>query len=202
MKNYLLLLIFMPLFVKAGVFHTENVQTYPVDWPPLTGMSKTCAETQGVFVDPNVWHWEHEDKATGSKYGGTRQAAWAEFGFSGKQVQSENTKIKSRLFTVAIDADQLLTISYLIDEKIVASKYFSKNKWSCSAEGLTVTIMDRSGVVMDKIPNKGRTITHSTLYKFKEHLYIKTTTEVKAKIFHLLPTSALYVKWWRFAQQT
>ena len=188
----------------AGVFTTERVQTYPSDWPKLSGMSDTCVEIQGSFVDPNSWRWEREENPgspLGSKYGGTREAAWIAFGLPAQVVRSEDPKVKSRTFTISIDPDRSVTVRYSIDEKVVTSRSFAKDQWSCGKDGLTITTLDRSGVVLDKYPNQGHAIRRSTIYRVNENLYIKTTYETKARVFYVVPQSFLNVSWLRFSER-
>ena len=204
MKLLVLLVGLLSPLANAGVFSTEHVQIYPPDWPKLSGMSDTCVEVQGTFVDPNIWRWEREENPgspLGSKYGGTREAAWIVFGLPAQDVRSEDKKVKSRVFTISIDPDQSLTVRYSIDEKVVASRSFTKDKLSCGKNGLTITTLERSGVVLDKLPNEGHTIRHSTIYKLNEHLYIKTTYETNARVFYIVPQSFLNVTWFRFTER-
>lgn len=205
MKLLVLLVGLLSPLANAGVFTTERVQTYPSDWPKLSGMSDTCIEVQGTFVDPNSWRWEREEKPgspLGSKYGGTREAAWIVFGLPAQDVHSEDPKIKSRAFTITIDPDQTVTINYFIEQKVVTSKSFAKDKWSCGKDGLTITILDRSGVVLDKVPNEGRTIRRSIIYRMRDHLYVKTIDETKARVIQVIPQSFLNVAWFKFPEQT
>ncbi|MCP5324931.1 MAG: hypothetical protein H7A09_01200 [Oceanospirillaceae bacterium] len=198
MKLLALLVGLLSPLAHAGVFTTERVQTYPSDWPQLSGMSDTCVEVQGSFVDPNSWRWEREEK--GAKYGGTREAAWITFGLPAQDVLSEDPKVKSRTFTISIDSEQSVTVKYAIDENVVASRSFAKGKWSCGKDGLTITTLDRSGGVLDKLPNEGHTIRRSTIYRLNEYVYIKTLYETKARVFYVVPQSFLDVAWFRFAE--
>ena len=204
MKLLVLLVGLLSPLAHAGVFTTERVQTYPSDWPKLSGMSDTCVEVQGSFVDHNRWRWEREENPgspLGSKSGGTREAAWIAFGLSAQDVRSEDPKVKSRAFTISIDTDQSVTVKYSIDEKVVASRTFSKDKWSCGKDGLTINTLDRSGVVLDRLPNEGRTVRRSTIYRLNEYAYIKTTYETKARVFYVVPQSFLNIAWFRFAER-
>jgi hypothetical protein len=205
MKRLALFAGLLTQLANAGVFTTEHIQAYPSDWPNLSSMSGTCAAVQGAYVDPNSWRWAREDQPGspfGGKYGGTREAAWIAFGFSPQDLSPESQKIKSRRFTLAIDSDQSLRVRYLVDEKVVASRSFSKDKLSCGQDGLTITIMDRSGIVLDKLPNEGHMLNRSTLYKQDGHLYIKTTDETKARVAHVFPQSFLSITWLRFQEVT
>ena len=205
MKFFALVAVLVSPLAWAGVFSTEDVQAYPSEWPKLAGMSDTCTEIQGSYLDPNSWRWESEEipgSPLGSKHGGTREAAWIVFNLSAKDVQPENKNVKSRVFTVSLNPDQLLTVNYFIDGAAVASRSFTKENLSCGKDGLMITTLDRTGVVLDKFPNEGRTVRRSTIYKLNEHLYVKTTSETKAKVIKVLPQSFLNVRWFKFAEQT
>jgi hypothetical protein len=199
----LLVGLFSPL-AQAGVFTTEHVQIYPSTWPKFSGMSDTCVEIQGTFVDTNRWHWEHEEypgSPLGNKFGGTREAAWIAFGLPAQEVRPDDPKIKSRTFTISIDTEQSVIVRYSIDEKVVASRFFTKDQWSCGKDGLTITTLDRSGVVLDKLPNQGRTIRRSTIYRLDGYLYIKTTDETKARVLSIVPQAFLNIAWFRFPER-
>lgn len=204
MNRLALIALFLSPFATAGVFTTEHVQPYPSDWPQLTGMSDTCVEVEGAFVDPNTWRWDREENPGskyGAKYGGTRQAAWVAFGLSPSDVRPEDKNFRSRVFTISMAPNESLTIGYLIDGKVAASKSFTKDKLSCNKDGLTITVQDYSGAVLDKLPNEGRAIQRSTLYKLNGDLFVKTTNETKARIFQVVPQSFLNVHWFRFQGQ-
>lgn len=198
MKLFALLFVLLSDLAIAGVFTTERVQPYPADWPPLSGMSETCHEVQGSFVDPNSWRWEREEGR--AKYGGTREAAWIVFGLTGKEIRSEDRKVTNRVFALAIRADQSLTVSYRIDGKEVASRSFGKDKVSCGNDGLTITTLEHSGVVLDKLPNEGHTIRQTTIYRFNGYLYVRTTYKTKAWVLQVVPQSFLNVNWFQFPE--
>lgn len=205
MRLWALLLGLLSPLTNAGVFGTESVQEYPSSWPKLSGMSDTCVEVQGTFIDTNRWRWEHEEipgSPLGSKYGGTREAAWIVFGLPAQDVHSEDRRIKSRAFTITIDQDKTVTINYLIDQKVVTSKSFTKNKWSCGKDGLTIITLDRSGEILDKVPNHGRTIRRTNIYRMHEHLYVNTINEAKTRVIYVIPRSFLSVAWFRFPELT
>lgn len=204
MKLVALLTLLLSPLAYSGVFSTEHVQAYPSDWPKLTGISNTCAEVQGSYSDPNSWRWEREEipgSPLGAKYGGTREAAWIVFGLPAKEIQSEKN-VKTRAFTVMFNPDQSVTVNYLIDGTMVTSRSFAKETLSCGKDGLTITILDRTGVVLDKFPNEGHTVRRSTIYKLNEHLYVKITDETNAKVIKVVPQSFLNVRWFRFPEQT
>ena len=184
----------------AGVFTTEHLQAYPPDWPALSGMSETCQEIQGTFVDPNRWRWEREEG--GAKYGGTREAAWIAFGLTGQEIRSEDPRVTARVFALAFSSDQSLTVSYQIDGKEVASKSFEKDKLSCGKDGLTITTLERSGVVLDKLPNEGHTIRQATIYRFNGYLYVRTNSKTKARVLQVVPQSFFHQNWLRFPEAT
>lgn len=102
---------------------------------------------------------------------------------------------------IASHAGPLTAVEYSIDEKVVASRSFSKGKWSCGKDGLTITTLDRSGVVLDKFPIEGRTVRRSTIYRLNEYVFIKTTDETMARAFCVVPRSLLNVAWFRFAER-
>lgn len=203
MKLLALLVGLLSSLAHAGVFTTEHVPPYPSDWPKLSGMSDTCVEVQGTFVDPNNWQWEREDNPGspwGSKYGGTRVAAWIVFNLSPQDVHAASTKVKSRAFTISIDPDQSVTVKYLLDEEVVAWRSFTKDKWSCGKDGLTITTRDESGFGFDIFPGEWRMIQRSTIYRLHGNVYIKTTFETKAWVFYIVPQSFLNVTWFKFSE--
>jgi hypothetical protein len=205
MKYLVALAGLLSALANAGVFSTEKVQAYPTDWPTLSRMSETCSEVQGAYADPNRWRWEREEfpgSPLGSKYGGTREAAWMTFGFAAEDVRSEDQKVKERTFVVSLGSDQSITISYLVDERVVATRGFAKDKLSCTSDGLTITTLERSGSVLDKFPNKGRMLVRSTLYKQQGYLYVKTTHQTTARVVQVIPQSFLNVVWFRFQERS
>ena len=214
MKRLALLVGLLVLLASFGIFPRafrgilttiENIQAYPSDWPELSGMSESCAEIQGSFVDPNKWRWEREENPgvpLGAKYGGILEAAWVIFDLSAKDVRSQDTEIKKRLFNVLINPDRSLTVKYSIDNELVTSRSFTSDKLSCGQDGLTITIIDRPGVVLDKTPNEGHVIVRSTIYKQHGYLYVKQTNKAKTKILQVVPWSAIDVKWFRFPEHT
>jgi hypothetical protein len=203
MKRLALLIGLLPALANAGIFTTEQVQPYPANWPTLSGMSDSCAEVQGSFVDPNTWRWAHEENpgsSLGTKNEGTREAAWQAFGLSADDVRYWDETVKSRVFKILIGADQSVTIDYLLDQKVVATRTFTKDKVSCNKDGLTITIIDRYGVVIDKLPNKGHATRHSTIYKLQGNLYVKETAMTKATVAYVWPHSSTHVNWFRCAE--
>lgn len=115
------------------------------------------------------------------------------------EVRSEDPTATARVFTIAFGADQAVVVRYSIDGQVVASKSFARGKWSCGSDGLTITTLERTGVVMDKVPNQGRTIRRSTFYRHGSYVYVKMVNETKTKVLHVLPQSFLHVHWFRFA---
>ena len=192
-----LFLVAFPYVSSAGVLSTEHVQSYPADWPSLIGMSETCAEVQGTYLDPNEMRRDQEE-ANGSKHGGRLWAAWAVFGFPPDQVAAGH-KIKSRTFSIAQLPDQSLVVDYLIDSKVVASKSFPKDKLSCGPNGLTITVGEKTGEVLDKFPNTGRSVHRSTVYWVNGELVVMSVYDTKARIFAVLPQNHLSTFWFRFA---
>jgi hypothetical protein len=205
MRLLALLLALLPAVASAGVFTTEHVQAYPADWPTLSGMSAGCGEVQGSFVDPNTYRWEREEfpgSPLGAKYGGIREAAWIAFGLTGQEVRSEDHKATVRIFTISLRSDQSLTVSYEIDGKEVASRNFAQDKLSCGKDGLTITTIERSGVVLDKLPNEGHITRQSTIYRLNGYLYVRTASKTEARVLQVVPQSFLNVKWFRFPERT
>jgi hypothetical protein len=205
MKYLEILIALLPSIANAGVFSTERVQPYPAEWPVLSGMSETCLEVQGTYIDSNRWRWEREEfpgSPLGSKYGGSLEAAWMALGFEEKDVRSQDRMVKFRAFNVAFDPDQSVTVTYLLDEKVVAVRNFARDKVSCTREGLTIAVLERSfDVPFFGFPNKGKSWTRSTLYKNQNHLYVKTIQDTKATVAHVVPQSFLNVYWFRFHER-
>lgn len=192
-----LLLVSFPAFASAGVFSTERLQLYPADWPTLTGMSATCAEVQGTYIDPNEMRWDREE-ANGSNHGGKLWAAWAVFGFSPGQVAAGHN-VKSRAFSIAQQPDQSLVVDYLIESKVVASKMFPKDKLFCGPSGLTITIAEKTGEVLDKFPSSGSSVHRSTIYGLNGELFVKSSYDTRARIFAVFPQNHINTFWFRFA---
>lgn len=204
MKNILLIALLLSPAAHAGIFSTENVKPYPSGWPALAGMLGTCAEVQGSYIDPNRQHWDYEEQPSrelGGKYGGSFEAAWRALGLPAQEVQWNKRLAMPRVFTIAMNADQTVSVKYLIDGAVVSSRSFTKSEWSCGRDGLTLTILDRTGQVLDKISNEGRTIRQATLYRMSRHIYVKSTDSTKAMVMMVFPQSFYDVSWSRFVEQ-
>lgn len=201
MKLLLLIIVLISPYAEAGVFSTEKIQAYPADWPVLVKMSDNCHEVEGLFVDTDRWRWEREEmpgSSLGAKYGGTREAAWVAFGFLPSEIRAGDSMVRLRSIKLMFDAEDNLVVSYLIDEKVAASKLFTKGDISCNSEGLQITTSDRTGTVLDKFPNEGRLVANSTFYRSGEFLYVKQVIDTKARIYGVVPQSFHNVTWFRF----
>jgi hypothetical protein len=204
MKYVLLIALLFPPLAGAGVFSTEDVKPYPPGWPVLAGMSGTCAEVQGSFVDPNARRWEYEEFPTrelGTKQGGSYDAAWLALGLPGQEVLPDKKAALPRVFTIALGADQSVSIKYLLDGEVVSSRTFAKGQWSCGSDGLTLTLLERTGQVLDKLPADGHAVRRATLYKLDGRLYVKTSDHTKAWVIQVIPQSFHSVNWFRFVEQ-
>ncbi|KQV80277.1 hypothetical protein ASD15_15570 [Massilia sp. Root351] len=170
---------------------TSTVQDYPAAWPPLSGMSADCREVAGAYIDLNARPWEPVDAAGKQP---NLYAAWATLGF----IEQGNAPGRKRSFALAfIDADTLL-ISYLMDNQPVASRRLARNKWRCDAGGLHVTTMERSGALVDKVPNHGELQRTATLYRVGNTLYVRRATDARIMMLHVLPEQRFRSQWERF----
>lgn len=189
------------LLVCSTAVAKSKIETYPQDWPKLTGMSASCEEIQGTYSDPNTFRWDKIDKKKNTKYGAVRVAAWSVFKINGDIAKPSDKTITSRLFTITIDENQVLRVDYALENQIVSSKIFTKESYICDDNGLTLTTLDRTGDVMDKLPNWGNVKTIATLYKKNNALYIKYQWKNKALILYVIPTFSKAVRWFRFLEK-
>lgn len=186
---------------NAGVFSNEKVQSFPIGWPALKGMSENCAEVQGSYIDPNQRRWEHEEfpaSRLGEKSGGQYHGVWWALGLSHQEVQPDVQHAMPRTFSVALTENQGVSITYLIGEKLVSSRTFARGEWSCGADGLTLTVLDRKGPGMDKIPYHGHFVHRATLYRVNEDLYLKFERRSEMWLAHVVPQWSHDVEWLRF----
>lgn len=197
----LLKVLLLPTVAIAGAFSKETIQPYPSSWPALAGMSANCAEVQGSYIDPNERRWKHEqqpDSLYGEKLGPQYDKAWIAFGLSPKEVQHETRYAVPRVFSIEMAADRTVLVKYTIGGMLVSSRSFGRGQWSCNAEGLVLTVFDRKGRGIDKVPYHGHSITRATLYRVREHLYVKSERRSKDWLLHVVPQSYHDVDWLRF----
>ncbi|XLZ70600.1 hypothetical protein ABT364_01155 [Massilia sp. SR12] len=201
MRFALLGCLFLPLLANAVVLSGGRVQSFPSAWPALKGMSANCAEIQGSYIDPNQRRWDYEEfreSQLGVKSGGHYHGVWWALGLPHQEVQPEVRHALPRTFAVVLTADQGVTINYRIGEKLISSRTFGKGEWSCDADGLTLTVLDRKGQGMDIIPYHGHFVRRATLYRVNEFIYLRAEDRSKTWLAHVIPKSSLNVEWVRF----
>lgn len=170
---------------------TTTVQDYPAAWPPLAGMSADCREAAGTYIDLNARPWEPVDAAGKQP---NLYAAWATLGFIGQG----NAPGRKRSFAVTfVDADTLF-ISYLMDNQPVATHRLERDKWRCDADGLHVITIERTGALVDKVPNHGELQRTATLYRVGNMLYVRRATDARIMMLHVLPDQRFRSQWERF----
>ncbi len=164
-------------------------------------MSGDCAEVQGSYIDPNERRWEYEQfpaSQLGEKSGSRYDGIWVALGLPVQQVQPDVRHALPRTFALALDADQGMSVKYLIGGQVVASRSFANDEWSCGPDGLTLIVHYRQGPGMDKIPYHGESVRRATLYRVNEHLYLKSESRSKSWLLYVVPQSYHKVEWLRF----
>ncbi|MGA2401728.1 MAG: hypothetical protein ABSG91_08470 [Syntrophobacteraceae bacterium] len=164
-------------------------------------MSSDCQEIKGIYADPNVVHWEYEhyDQYGGvTRRGGKLEAAWFVFALQPDSLRLNEPNVKSRAFSLYFGDSESVVIDYLIEGKVVSSKTIPKANWSCDRDGLTVTVQERTGSVVDKIPSHGTTSRIATVYRVGDQLYVKSLDSADIMLLHVVPKGDLEVRWYRF----
>ena len=185
------------LIAPALAMGADDIQPYPKSWPELAGMSNTCAEIGGTYLDPDAMQWQHENRASGEKFGGTRIAAWPIFRIPAELARAGDGSL-SRSFELRLEPGHILAIDYRVNGEIVASPRFEGSDWNCGQDGLRITTLNREGTVLDKIQNHGRTTMSSVLYRVGNYLYVRTDAVTETMVLHVIPQSFRHVAWVRF----
>lgn len=196
MKKTLLTAILLSSAAHAGTFSTSDVRPYPAGWPALSGMSPTCAEVQGSYIDPNLEHWAYG--AHGEPYRGSYERAWEALGLPADEAQSDKKTAMPRVFSIEVNANQTVTIKYMVDGELASMRSFGKNEWSCGPAGLALTLVDHTGSVFKRGGAEGRTITRATIYRVRRHIYVRSTDSTKAWAMKVVPQSVYEEHWSRF----
>ncbi|WP_056394015.1 hypothetical protein [Massilia sp. Root418] len=183
--------IAVPCALLLSACGTTSVQDYPAAWPPLTGMSADCREVAGTYIDPNTRPWEPADAAGRQP---NIYAAWVTLGF----IAQGSAVGRKRSFSIAFADDGALVLGYLMDNRPVASRRLGPDKWRCGSDGLQVLTLERSGALMDKVPNHGEMQRTATLYRIGNTLYSKRVNDSRIKLLHVLPEQHYRVQWERF----
>lgn len=165
-------------------------------------MSADCREVSGTYVDPNAMHWQSVEQHGGvtSSRGGSLEAAWPLFGFlDATRLRLNDTTVKSRTFSITFSGDGDLVIDYDVDGSPVATRRFDRSTWTCGANGLQVTTLERKGVISDVVPNDGESKRTLGLYREKCALIVKETNEARIYFLHMIPRHDRAVRWYRFS---
>jgi hypothetical protein len=153
-----------------------------------------------VYKDPNTWTWEREIPGRGEKFGGRLVAAWVTFGFSPDQVRAGEHSEGAGRFSIRFEGDRRLIVEYKVRGMPPVDRTFVGTQWQCTPEGLLITVLDRTGQVLDKLPNHGHAIRRVVLRRTGEHLYVRVTHSTKAVVLGVVPESFETIEWQRFVQ--
>jgi hypothetical protein len=180
---------------------SADVQPYPPDWPELKAMSADCREVSGTYVDPDAMHWQSVEQHGGvtSSRGGTLEAAWPLFGFlDAARLRLNDATVKSRTFSITFSDDGDLVIDYDVEGSLVATRRFDRGTWTCGANGLQVTTLERKGAISDVAPNDGRSTRTLALHRGEGGLIVKEMNESTIYFLHMIPRHDQAVRWYRF----
>jgi hypothetical protein len=173
----------------------------PKDWPHRSGMSKDCREVIGIYVDPNMITWDHEEYAANgsiSKRGAHPQQAWAILQIPGSNLKLQETRVRARSFGLSFVGDQVV-IDYWLDHVVVETVRVAKANWSCTEQGLVLHLGEKTGQVVDKLPAQGSSNYWIILDRRGDDLYAKASSRVGAMVLYTLPLIDVDDKWYRFA---
>jgi hypothetical protein len=193
-------LVFFAFLLPAAyaVYAETRVESYPPTWPALSPPTSSCVEVEGTYLDPNTWVWAREVPSTGEKFDGRLIAAWATFGLPPEKVLANDQGQRDRRFSILIDREIGVTVRYQVGSMPPVDRTFVGEQWRCTPNGLQITVLDRTGRVMDKLPNHGRTVAQVVLRRTGEHLYVKASRSMKARTLWVFPESSEHVEWRRF----
>lgn len=165
-------------------------------------MSADCREVSGTYVDPNAMHWQSVEQHGGvtSSRGGTLEAAWPLFGFlDAARLRLNDTTVTSRAFSISFSADGDLVIDYYVEGSLVATRRFDRSTWTCGANGLQVTTLERKGAISDLVPNEGWSTRMLGLHRGEGELIVKEMNESRIYFLHMIPRHDDTVRWYRFS---
>ena len=181
------LLRLIPLcLVLAGCSH-NIVKSYPQGWNTRPAMSANCSEVFGYYKEANP-----------KESGNNVPSFWAlSLNKGWHQLRIEDPSVLPRQMRISYD-NQDIDISYFINELPVFKKTILVADYSCSKDGLRITLYKRYGAVYDIFPNYGSIVITATLLRDNEYLYVKTTSKSSSLMFYLFPSWGTNESWYRF----
>jgi hypothetical protein len=180
----------------------KPVEPYPKDWPSIANIISDCTDAQGTYSDPNkkrhLWE-EFPGAQTGSKVS-RHHAAWRTFAFSGAAVRSSDVALRNRELAISFDADKAIRMKYLIDGDVVAEKVLTEEDYSCSDQGLLMTVHKKTGKVWRQT-SFGHVRVQTLVNKKDGVLYVRQTNRSISVVYSFLPYYTKHVKWDRFNER-
>jgi hypothetical protein len=163
------------------------VQSYPHGWNTLPAMSANCSEVFGYYKEANP------------KESGNNVPSFLALGLNKgwHQLRMEDQSVLPRQIRISYHNEDI-DISYFIDELLVFKRTILAADYSCSKDGLRITLENREGAIYDKVPNYGSTETIATLSRDNEYLYVKTTRKDSSLMFYSVPSWGTNEHWYRF----